>query len=94
MELEVRCFIKPDQKGKRRLELSILVDKVLDVIGGERGVNAAVIFREDKTDVGRLQFGSSRQSRAYGAAVTIAGVSIVGLDVATIQVTTLVTGDP
>lgn len=94
LELEVRCFIKVEQKGKRRLELSALVDKVLSVIGGERGVNAAVIYEEDKTDVGRLQFQASRQARAYGVTVVIGSVSIVGLDVATIAVTTLVTGDP
>ncbi len=94
MDLQIRCFIKPEQKGKRRLQLSVLVDKVLDVVGGERGVNAAVILTEDKTDVGRIQFGSSEQSRAFGTSVTIAGVSIVGLDVATIVIPTLVTGDP
>ncbi len=94
MDLQVRCFIGVAQKGRRRLELSILVDKVLDVLGGERGVNAAVILTEDKTDVGRIQFGSSEQSRAFGTAVSIAGVSIVGLDVATIVIPTLVTGDP
>ncbi len=94
MDLQVRCFIKVDQKGRRRLELSTLVDKVLDVLGGERQVNAAVILQEDKTDIGRIQFGSSAQSRAFGTAVSIAGVSVVGLDVATIVIPTLVTGDP
>jgi len=94
LELEVRCFIKVEQKGKRRLELSVLVDKVLAVIGGERGVNAGIIRQEDKTDVGRLQFQASSQSRAYGTTAVIGGVSILGLDVATIAVTTLVTGDP
>jgi len=94
LELEVRCFIKTEQKGRRRLELSTLCDKVLEVVGGERNVNAAIILQEDKTDIGRLQFGASRQARLYGAAVSIGGVSIVGLDIATIQVTVLVTGDP
>lgn len=94
MDLQVRCFIKPEQKGKRRLELSVLVDKVLNVLGGERNVNAAVILTEDKTDIGRIQFGASSQARAFGTAVSIAGVSVVGLDVATIAIPTLVTGDP
>ena len=94
LELEVRCFIKVEQKGKRRLQLSALVDKVLGVIGGERNVNAAKILQQDKTDIGRLQFGASRQQRAYGVTALIGGVSIAGLDVATIAVTTLVTGDP
>ncbi|KKN14488.1 hypothetical protein LCGC14_0995590 [marine sediment metagenome] len=94
MDLVVRCFVKVEQKGRRRLDLSILVDKVLDVLGGERQVNAAIIRLEDKTDVGRIQFGSSEQSRAFGTAITVAGVSIIGLDVATILIPTLVTGDP
>ncbi len=94
MDLTVRCFIKVEQKGERKLELSILVDKVLNVVGGERNVAAGIILQEDKTDVGRLQFGTSSQSRAYGVAVVIASVSYVGLDVATIVIPTLVTGDP
>ncbi len=94
LELEVRCFVKVEQQGKRRLELSALVDKVLDVIGGERGVNAAIILQEDKTDVGRLQFQASSQTRVYGATILLGGVSILGLDIATLSVTTLVTGDP
>lgn len=94
MDLVIRCFVKVDQKGKRRLNLSRLVDKVLDVVGGERQVNAAVILNPLKVDVGRIQFGSSLQSRNYGATESVDGVSIAGLDIATISIPTLVTGDP
>lgn len=92
--LGVRCFIKVEQKGARRLELSALADKVLDVIGGERNVNGAHVVDCDRRNIGVMSFQASRQSRVYGTQVTIAGVSIVGLDVATIRVTVLVTGCP
>lgn len=94
MTFIVRCFIKVQQKGNRRGQLSKLVDRVRQVIDSELLANAVVVLDCDKNDVGRVVWGPAATAHAYEVTVTIGGVSVNGLDVATIASATLITGDP
>ncbi len=94
MAFIVRCFVKVLQKGDRRGALSKLVDRVRAVIDSELLANAVVVLDREKTDVGRVVWGPVSTARAYEVTVTIGGVAVEGVDVATLATAALITGDP
>lgn len=94
--LEVRCFVKVQHKGGRRLELSALVDTVRAVVDSTLGAPAAVVYDTSvpPVGVGMVIFGPAHEARDYGVAIPVDEVDVPGLDLAILEIEAQLTGDP
>lgn len=84
--LQVRCFTKTQEKGKRFGDLSRLVDKVRLLVDYEEGARTAPIRDNDGEQIGQFEFAQAQEARQHAVTVAINGVDVLGVDLSTLTI--------